>query len=188
LKKALLKPTSLAYQAASEISLWQRDHNAAVSDGENAIALDPNSAGARVVLANALIFSGQPEMAMKLMDNAEKLDPFSKARYEYVRGLAFFGMEQYDKAAASLERARELNPEDWATNEPGKTWCYPCEILAATYGHLGRTEDAAPVIAYLDAFGYHRSTIGGITPNWPYKETEDTERFSEGLRKAGLPD
>ena len=188
LQQALLNPTSLAYQVASEISLWKRDHSTAISDGEKAIALDSSSAHARVVLANALIFSGRPGDALELIDSAEELDPLGKARYEYLRGVAFFGLGQYDKAAVALERARELNPGDWAANEPGKTWCYPCEILAATYGHLGRLEDAEEVIGYLNQFGYHRGRIGGVTPNWPYKEAEDAERFVVGLRKAGLPE
>ena len=101
--------------------------------------------------------------------------------------MAFFSLEQYELAAESLERARELNPLDWAANEPGQTWCYPCEILASTYGHLGRLDDAQSVIGYLNQFGYHRGRIGGITPNWPYKEAVDAERFVVGLSKAGLP-
>jgi tetratricopeptide (TPR) repeat protein len=188
LERALQEPTSLAYQVASEISLWWHKHDEAIGNGEKAIALDPNSTGGRVVLAQALIFSGRPEEALVLIDSAEQLDPTGKARYEFVRGLALFGMEQYGNAAKSLERARELNPEDWAADNLSEApYCLPCQVLLSTYGYLARTDDANSLLAYIRAY-YADFTIQYTPQDWPYKLTEDAARLDEGLRRVGVPE
>ena len=186
LELAKHKPTSLAYQASSEINLWWHRHDEAVRDAEKAVALDPNNPGGLAALARALVFSGQVAGVLELLDRAEKLDPLGKASYEFLRGLAYFGMGRFDAAVSSLERARELNPKDWAADDPENA-CPPCEALISSYGHLGQKEEAAPVLAYVTSFwpAFH---IQSVTAYWPYRTDKDMERFTDGLRKAGVPE
>ena len=58
-------------------------------------------------------------------------------------------------------------------------------LLAATYGHMGRTEDAQSTWA----------EVMEVNPNYsfaekrkvlPYKNEKDPDRIAEGLRKAGV--
>jgi hypothetical protein len=63
-------------------------------------------------------------------------------------------------------------------------------VLAAAYAHLGRQKEAADALKksmrgreYID---YNVEKVVRYT-NFPFKNQRDTERFAEGLRKAGLP-
>ena len=138
-----------------------------------------------MALATALIFSGQPQDALDLIDKAERLDPMGKAYYEFVRGIAYFGLEEFRLAASALERARELNPEDWAGSPENA--CRPCGLLLSTYGHLGYADKASSMLEYILSF-WNAFTVGDARQYWPYKEDTDAERLEEGFRKAGLPE
>jgi adenylate cyclase len=89
-------------------------------------------------------------------------------------------MGQFEKAAASLERAVALNPEDrWSQR-----------VLVAAYGHLGRNADAERVysIAEKNRQGLDPLSIRGTAFWYPFKEPTDWERMATGLRLANVPD
>jgi hypothetical protein len=94
-------------------------------------------------------------------------------------------MEQFDKAAVSLERAAALNPDD--------RWSF--RLLLTTYGLLGRNEDAARVFETIE-HGVKRGrqdywdplSIRVIKFWYPFRDPTDTKRLVEGLRRAGVPD
>jgi tetratricopeptide (TPR) repeat protein len=94
-------------------------------------------------------------------------------------GLAYFGLEEFDDAAAHFERALERSPDLGAIP------------LVATYGHLGRIEEAARLIETIE--GYWEKWRPGYPLNvrlalryYRYKHPADIERLAEGLRKAGM--
>jgi rhodanese-related sulfurtransferase len=117
----------------------------------------------------------------------------------YWLGLARFGLERFDEAAASLTRAAQGNPDDDRA----------LLLLAAAYGHLGRGREAGAALEKVGKLLAHRRKrqdqslgkgvqlgvdvllIGPYTLEdadlWPFKERADRERLREGLRKAGLP-
>jgi tetratricopeptide (TPR) repeat protein len=110
-----------------------------------------------------------------------RLDPHYPPEYLYILGWAQFGMEQYEEAAASLEQATKRNPD----NE------WPFIHLAATYGQLGREQEAKSA---LETFNGLRARAGWSRPytlqylkGWDFKEQTDRDRMREGLRKAGVP-
>ena len=53
-----------------------------------------------------------------------RLNPHYPSSYAYQRGLALFGLNRLDEAAASLKRAIELNPDDYWSQR----------LLLAVYG------------------------------------------------------
>ena len=65
---------------------------------------------------------------------------------------------------------------------------YSAWPLAATYAHLGREQEAADLIAeYLKMRGWKKMpTVKWLLKYYPFKDPKDTDRFAEGLRKAGL--
>jgi TolB-like protein/class 3 adenylate cyclase/Flp pilus assembly protein TadD len=189
LEKAMENPTPLAHQVAADGFLHSQQHEAAISEAERAVALDPNDADSFITLASALSLAGRPDEALAFVERAMRLNPHHPPSYLYELGLAQFGMARYDEAAGSLEKATILNPEDrWSLR-----------LLLATYGLLGRGEDAARVFrAITDAAKhgsrrYYLSYLDPLTIRasafWhPYKDPVDAERFAEGLRQAGVPD
>jgi len=91
-------------------------------------------------------------------------------------------MGRLDEAAATLEEVKRRNLDfDW-------TFLY----LAATYGHLGRKQEAKSAIKMFN----ERMTKAGLSTilslQWidafPFKERKDIERLREGLRIAGVPE
>jgi tetratricopeptide (TPR) repeat protein len=107
------------------------------------------------------------------------LNPKHQAYYLYRLGLAQFCMEQYEEATKTLGTFHRRNPYGY------REW-----LLAAAYAHLGRQKEAADALKksmrgreYID---YNVEKVVRYT-NFPYKNQRDTERFAEGLRKAGLP-
>ncbi|QRM31367.1 adenylate/guanylate cyclase domain-containing protein [Microvirga sp. VF16] len=178
--KAQQSPTSLSHQVAAAILSQQGMHEEAIREGERAISMDPNDANAYVALAGALSLAGQPAKALELVFQGMRLNPFSPPSYFYELGLAQFGLGQFEKAAASLERAVALNPDD--------RWSY--RVLLAAYGHLGRTADAERIfsLAEKNRQGLDPLSIRGTAFWYSFKEPADWERMATGLRLANVPD
>lgn len=178
--KAQQSPTSLSHQVAAAILSQQGMHEEAIREGERAISLDPNDANAYVALAGALSLAGQPAKAVELILQGMRLNPFSPPSYFYELGLAQFGLGQFEKAAASLERAVALNPDD--------RWSY--RVLLAAYGHLGRIADAERIfsLAEKNRQGLDPLSIRGTAFWYSFKEPADWERMATGLRLANVPD
>jgi adenylate cyclase len=180
LARAMEEPTPLALQISTAMLAQRGRHDEAVAEGERAIATDPNSADGYVAHAGALNLAGYPDKALPLMEKAVRLNPHYPTSYLYELGLARYGMEQYDEAAVVLERAEILNPDDrWSLR-----------LLIATLGQLNRTKEASTIIDRIEDNwrGFDPLSVRGVTFWYPFKESADTERLADGLRKAGVPD
>jgi TolB-like protein/rhodanese-related sulfurtransferase len=179
LAKGMEDPSPLAYQIASELAAWEMRADEAVAHAERAIALEPNDPSGFYALANALIYAKQPEESVKAMTTAMRLNPHYPPSYLTRLARAQFALEQFGEAAETLKRATIRNP--------GDEW--PFVFLAASYGHLGREQEAYSAI---EAFNTLRAKNGWapITLNslyhWRFKERALREPLHEGLRKAGL--
>jgi TolB-like protein/class 3 adenylate cyclase/Flp pilus assembly protein TadD len=185
LAKAMQNPTSLAHQVVSAKLLHLHQYEEAIAEAQRAIALDPNDAESYVALADTLSLAGRADEALNWVERAMRLNPHYPSYYLYQLGLARFGLAQFDKAAISLGKATALNPDD--------RWSY--RLLLATYGHLGRSEDAKMALQAIkkrDKRGWQNSidplTIRSSAFWLPFKEPADAERLAQGLRKAGIPD
>jgi TolB-like protein/class 3 adenylate cyclase/Flp pilus assembly protein TadD len=185
LAKAMQNPTTLAHQVASAMLLHMQQHEDAITEAQHAIALDLNDADSYIALASALSLAGRADEALRWVERAMRLNPHYPSYYLYQLGMAQFGMEQFDKAAVSLEQATAINPDD--------RWSY--RLLLATYGLLGRSEDAARALQAVKArdkrgwFNLFDPLTIRTSAFWlPFKEPADQERLAQGLRNAGIPD
>jgi TolB-like protein/class 3 adenylate cyclase/tetratricopeptide (TPR) repeat protein len=186
LGKAMREPTSLAHQVASAMALQNRRYDEALAEATAAVADDPNDADGYVTLAAVLSFTGKPAEALELVERAIRLNPLYPPRYLYQRALAEFGLKRREAAAASLERALQLNPDDYWSER----------LLLSLYGLLGRKEQAAKLYAKVRRGAESRSvasyldpvTVTALTFWYPFSTDADARQFAEGLRKAGVPD
>jgi TolB-like protein len=181
LQEAMKDPTVLAHFVASDMHRDEARHQEAITDATRAIVLDANDPLAYLAMARALIFAGSPAEAADSIKKAMRLDPHYPPEYLYILGWAQFGMERYEEAAASLEQATKRNPD----NE------WPFIHLAATYGQLGREQEAKSAMATFNGLraksGWSRPYTLAHLRGWDFKEQTDRERVREGLRKAGVP-
>jgi len=168
IKKAMQSPTPLAYLVASKMLIGSSEHEKASAKAEQSISLDPNDANSYIAMAYTLIYAGRPKEAFGFIQKAMRLDPQYPAYYLFVLGLAHFGMDRFEEAATSFERALTRNPENYVPMIP----------LAAAYAHLNREQDATATIEV--------SFVRGC-PLWSYKNPVDKSRLLDGLQKAGLP-
>ena len=185
LAKAMREPTPLAHQVASAMLVHAQQHDEAIAEAQRAVASDPNDADGYAALAGALSFAGRPSEALDAAERAMRLNPHYPSSYAYQRGLALFGLNRLDEAAKALERAVEINKDDYWSQR----------LLLAIYGHTGRRDDALRLVEAMtrnDRRGrlasYDPLTIRAITYWYPFARPDDAKRFASGLAKAGVPD
>jgi len=179
LRKAMENPTPLAHQLASAIALQRGNLDESIAEAERSIAMDSNDSEGYIALADALIYSGDAQQAVLMVEQAMRLNPHYPPYYLYELGLAQFALGLLDQAAVEFEKAAALNPEDvWSQR-----------MLLATYGELGREDEAARVRESLSRSEFRELLTTKSASFWhPFQDSENKVRFAEGLRKAGVPD
>ena len=158
--------------------VYRREYDQAIAEAEQAMALNPNDAKAQHAMGESLVFAGRSAEALDFIKKAITLDP---DYYWYLNtlGLDQFCLEQYEEAATTLEKffyEHKAHSPRW--------------LLAATYAHLGRQQEAEDVLAkYMKKRGYKDYTVERVLKYYlhAFKDPRDTERFAQGLHKAGLP-
>ena len=164
-----------AHCALGIISLHLRRHDMAIREDERTISLAPNLADGHEALGNALHYSGRSEEALACFDRAMALNPYYPDLWLHFQAQAMFQLGRYEDAVASLKRRLVRNPDTDVSRV----------LLAASYGHLGRFDEAR--VEWQEVFRinpdysleYRRKVL-------PYKNPDDFERVVDGLRRAGL--
>jgi adenylate cyclase len=182
LSQAEKRESSLTAVAASQIDLYNNQHEKALTEAARAIALDPNDPEAHVAMALALTTTGRPDAGLKFIETALRLNPSHPTYYVLAQAMAHFALHDLERAASVLSEALDRNP-DAVELAP---------LLAATYAHLGRRSDARAALLQwqpnasqlgLEALaqGYH------FPYPWAQDEGATQERLVDGLYVAGLP-
>jgi TolB-like protein/class 3 adenylate cyclase/tetratricopeptide (TPR) repeat protein len=149
LNAAKKRPTSLSHQVAGSISRKRGWYEDAGKEFQAAIALEPSDPWSYAYLAYSLMHAGHFADAESQIETAMRLDPHFPALFVFYQGMAQFEQNKMQEAAATLDNAANLNPDD----------PMPLLYLASSYGHLGRTADGKEAIA---AFSNGRVRQGGI--------------------------
>ena len=164
-----------AHWALSIIKLYMRQHDEAISAAERAMVLNPNFAEGHVSLGEALHYSGRSDEALKCFDRAMALSPYFPDVLLHFQAMAMFQLGRYEKAIGLLKRQLIRNPSSDVSHV----------LLAASYGHLGRLDEARAewqeVLRINPDYSleYRRKVL-------PYKNPSDFELVVDGLRKAGV--
>jgi adenylate cyclase len=136
LEEALKTPNLLAHAQQSRIYLSLGLPGKAVREAEMAVALDSNSASAYAALANTLILTNRTQEGLDAIQRAIRLDPHHPSEYLTILGAALFGLEQFEEAVTTFERAIKRNPDSETS----------LIYLASSYGHLGNMRQAEDTI------------------------------------------
>ena len=165
-----------AHNALACAYLWLRQHDQAIAEYKRTIALDPNNARAHVEIGWVLHYAGRSAEALEPITRGMRLDPQYPDAYLHILAQVYFHLERFEEAAGLLKRRIIRKPDTDISRV----------LLAATYGHLGRADDAKT--QWADALA--------VNPNFsleqrrrllPYKDPVDFQQIVEGLLKTGLP-
>jgi TolB-like protein/class 3 adenylate cyclase len=174
-------PTSVSHQAAGYIKVVDNRHKAAIAEFQEAITLDPGDSWSYVFMGWALSCAGRAAEAIPHIRTGMRLDPHYPPTFLWFLGHAQFGAEDYEAAAESLEGVAKLSPDDDAA----------LELLVATYGLLGRPEEAKDALARANGVRIKR---GGLpltvfdSGDFRFARSSDRNRVKKGYRLAGVPE
>ena len=178
LKLAMENPTAETHGMLSNIYTYKRQHQEAVAEAEQAIALEPNNSQINFFMGVALMYAGRSSEAVGFFKRTMQLDPHYPINRLHFLGLAQFSLGQFQEALTTLESAHARKPKfgEWP--------------LWATYGHLGREQEAAELMTqYIKRRGAHqrRPAAEKLLKYYPFENPTDEARFADGLIKVGLP-
>jgi adenylate cyclase len=167
---------STANALLGTIHRYKGDFNKAIQFGRKAVDTEPSGADVVATLATTLMYAGQPEEALTLIERAMRLSPKYPSWYLYTLGAAQRQLGNYDEAVNAHEQWRSRNPHSPNTHL----------TLVYTYTLAGREDDAKA--AAMEALKRKPNfTINGWKKRAGYASHEEVARIVDALRKAGLP-
>jgi TolB-like protein/class 3 adenylate cyclase len=170
-------------------ALWSGGHSLAYLAGEvengaaqidRATTLNPNLAAAWRVSGWLRVYLGDAANAVEHLERAQRLSPLDPLSHFGNTGMAFahFLAGRYGEAAVWASKAVQEQP-NFATS---------LRIAAVANALAGRTSEAQEAVARLREID-PATRIGNLAKvAAPFRRQEDLARFTEGLRKAGLPE
>ena len=171
-----------AHLALGHVHRQRLELEDAVTEFQNAIALNPNFAFAHALIGLAKLYDGHPEETESHVREALHASPRDTDAYIWVSfmALAKLHLGAYEEAVGLYRRAKELNPN------------YPTGRfnMAATLVELGRLDEARAEVqaglALNPGFTIRRYREGAQSDNPDFLKRR--ERIIEDLRKAGVPE
>jgi tetratricopeptide (TPR) repeat protein len=171
-----------AHWALGWAYLYNREYDKAEASYNRARELNPNDAEVLAEMSNFLVYIGQPKRAIDQLKEAIRLNPFHEDWYVEYLGWAYEDAGMPQEAIETLEPVLDVqNPNE------DQLWFLP--TLAAAYAHpaVGRMDDAHKVVATILSLEPDFS-IADVVSRLPYKTKEQSDRYANALRRAGLPD
>ena len=154
------------------INIARHRYEEAQAEMARAITINPNNASALAGRGNVLMWLGQTDAAIELLEQAQRIDPELNAMDRFALSLAYYLKHRY---AAAIEQA-ELNLRDTANN-------FSRVVLAAAYAEDRRGEDAARTVAVIRRVD---PTFDSQEFGTKFLNPLDLEHLRDGLRQAGL--
>ena len=163
--------------ALAVVHLSARNHDKAIEAARRSVLLDPSYADGFALLAQTLAYGGDLKAALTAIRSAKALNPRYTFAYLWVEAHILFQLRRYEDARAILEEVIERNP----------AFLVGHLTLAATYGHLGMSEEADWLEAEILTMSPEISAQAE-GDSAPYREERDRVHFVEGLHLAGIPE
>jgi tetratricopeptide (TPR) repeat protein len=144
-----------------------------------ALVLNPNFALAWSVSGRIRVWLGEPELAIEHLEHSMRLSPFDPLAPTAQNGIAWahFCAGRYDEASVWAKKALQESPKYHSA----------MRVLAASSALAGRLEDAHKTMARLHEID-PTLRVSDLRNFPPLRRPGDFARYTEGLRKAGLPE
>jgi TolB-like protein len=156
------------------------DLDAGASFIDRAIEINPNLAMAWLTSGWLRASLGEPELSIEHLSRAMRLSPLDPLMVGMQAGLAFahFFAGRYDEAASWAEKALREQPN----------WIPALRTASASYALAGRDQEARKMIVRLRQLAPEMcvSRLSDVIP--PLRRPEHLQRFTDALRRAGLPE
>ena len=159
------------YAELGFVQLYRKEHDSSLAAYERAPTLNPNDADILAEMGDSLAHSGQSERAVDLLNKAMRLNPYYPDNYLWNIAGAYFNLGAYEDSVQAILKMN--NPTE------GR------RILAASYALLGKM-DLARSYAEKVLETHPNFSIENWRSVLPDRHSDETERFLEGLRRAGL--
>jgi len=165
----------IAYFVSGLVYREQKEYDKARKEAEKALALDPNYANGRVLLASVLYYTGHAREGLQLMEEAKRLNPNYPHNYPFHIGQAYFILGDYKKAIQVFKEGLNRNP----SSQRLRLW------LVAAFAQDNQLEEARWQLQEVNMEDPDLS-IERISGAYPFKFNADLANFLDGLRKAGM--
>jgi tetratricopeptide (TPR) repeat protein len=99
-----------AHSLISNVYALKQQYDPAIAEGKRAIALDPNNADSYAFQAQALNFAGRPAEALRMAEQAMRLNPRYPPFYLFELGWAYRLTGRYAEAVTALEETISQSP------------------------------------------------------------------------------
>ena len=178
---ALNDSSAKALALMGSINMGMRNFDEAIKYSEKAVDINPNDPHMLFILASTLGYTGKFDESIALVKKAMRLSPYYPAIYLIPLIQSYFLTGRYEEALAAskllLERGRkgEVSP------------LYVHLILAQAYIGVDKKDEARAQAAELLKI-YPNFSLESWQKRQPYKDPAHSERLTEALRKAGLPE
>ncbi|MGC2782708.1 MAG: adenylate/guanylate cyclase domain-containing protein [Roseiarcus sp.] len=153
--------------------LYRRQHDEALAEYSQALALNPNDSDIIAEYGDALAYVERAEQGVEHLHKAMRLNPYYPDWYLWYLADAYDAMGRSEDVIATIHRMHDPSEGQ--------------RLAAANYAHLGMMREAEAAAG--EVLRLHpQFTIGQWRERPPYRDPAVLERFVEGLRKAGLPE
>jgi adenylate cyclase len=179
LKKAMKKPTALAHGLMSKFYLLRYQHDEALAEIEQAVAMDPNDPELYTWMSEIYWLMGENSEAIESAKLGLRLDPNNPTAYLRQWGKSNLPDGDLQESLQVFDRALRLNPELSGSIALNR---------AIIYGIQGRDEESRTAYEF---FLKSRMTpvrnLNDILLYFPFRDPKKLDRIAEALIKAGVP-
>ena len=173
--KALDDTLNSCRQVLGHAYLMKREYDKAISEGQLAIELNPNSALAAVLYGWTLRSVGRYEDALEECEKALRLDPLNPISPMYQKCATYNVMRRHEEAIATCKIVIDLSPK----------YAPAYFQLALAYSSLDQMDEARAAASGILKI-YPNFSVEDFVKAIPYKKEADRDLLIDGLRKAGL--
>ena len=163
------------YRLLAQVSLWKKEHDAAIAQAERAVAIAPNDADGYETLAEMLGWGGRAEESLRYIHQAMRLNPLYPFYYLWTLGHGYYLTGRTQDALDAFKKIVERNPNFVPAHA----------YLAVLFSEMGRPDEARAEWGAASRLSPGAS-LAILRQRLPYRRAADLDRFLSAARKSGL--